>query len=98
MTRIEEITNNIGYKITKAAMEYYQENYANDVDLSEAFEAGAEWMQETMIEKACEYLKMSMYNTPIFEHDEDTKSVNYVCASCCDSVEEFIGNFRKAME
>jgi hypothetical protein len=51
MTRREEIVNNIGYKITKAAMEYYQVNCANDVDLSDAFEAGAEWMQETMIEK-----------------------------------------------
>ncbi|MBQ3023611.1 MAG: hypothetical protein IJD91_09935 [Clostridia bacterium] len=53
MTRREEITNNIGYKITKAAMEYYQTNCANDVDLSDAFEDGADWMQETMIEKAC---------------------------------------------
>lgn len=51
-----------------------------------------------MIDKACEYLRQSLYNTPIFEHDEDEKPVNYVCASCCDSVEEFIENFRKAME
>ena len=33
MTRREEIVNNIGYKITKAAIEYYQANCANDVDL-----------------------------------------------------------------
>ena len=58
----------------------------------------AEWMQRKMIEKACEYLRMSMYNTPIFEHDEDENPVNYVCASCCDTVEEFIENFRKAIE
>ena len=58
----------------------------------------AEWMQNTMIEKACKYLGQSLYNTPIFEYDEDETPVNYVCVSCCDSVEEFIENFRKAME
>lgn len=42
----EEVVNNIGYKMTKAAMEYYRENCANDVDLSDAFEEGAEWMLE----------------------------------------------------
>ena len=56
------------------------------------------WADKTMIEKACEYLRQSLYNTPIFEHDEDETPVNYVCASCCDSVEEFIENFRRAME
>lgn len=56
------------------------------------------WADKTMIEKACEYLRQSLCNTPIFEHDEDENPVNYVCASCCDSVEEFIGNFRQAME
>ena len=49
-----------------------------------------EWADKTMIDKACEYLRQSLYNTPIFEHDEDENPVNYVCASCCDSVEEFI--------
>ena len=62
MTRREEIENNIGYKITKAAMEYYQANCANDVDLSDAFEAGAEWMQETMIEKATQWLFEHVYD------------------------------------
>lgn len=48
-------------------MEYYQANCANDVDLSEAFEEGAEWMQETMIEKACEWIKANMLNYVNFE-------------------------------
>ena len=56
MTRREEIENHIGYKITKAAVEYYQANCANDVDLLDAFEAGAEWMQKKMIDKACEWI------------------------------------------
>ena len=62
MTRREEITNSIGYKITKAAIEYYQANCANDVDLSEAFEEGAEWMQEIMIEKATQWLFENVYD------------------------------------
>ncbi len=56
------------------------------------------WADKTMIEKACEYLKKTMYATPIFEHDDDEQPVYYVCASCCDSVEEFINDLCKAME
>ena len=74
MTRREEITNNIGYKITKAAMEYYQTNCANDVDLSEAFEGGAEWMQNTMIEKACKWLFENVYDYLIPEDQERVES------------------------
>lgn len=84
MTRREEIT--------KKALEL---DTTNDIA---TFVVAAQWADKTMIEKACEYLKQSLYNTPIFEHDEDETPVNYVCASCCDSVEEFIENFRKAME
>ena len=63
-----------------------------------AFDAGAERMQKKLIDKTCEWLNEHMYCTPVFEHDEDENPVNYVCASCCDSVEEFIKNFRKVME
>ena len=56
------------------------------------------WADKTMIEKVEQWLNEHMYCTPIFEHDEDENPVNYVCASCCNSVEEFIENFRKAME
>ena len=53
MTRREEIVNNIGYQITMAAMEFIENRPFPDA--MDAFEAGAEWMQKTMIEKACEY-------------------------------------------
>ena len=54
MTRREEIINNIGYKMTRAALEYVEKHeFADGID---CFEAGAEWMQKTMIEKACEWL------------------------------------------
>ena len=42
----EEVVNNIGYKTTKAAMEYYRENCTKDISMDEVFEDGAEWMLE----------------------------------------------------
>jgi hypothetical protein len=49
MIQREEIVNNIGYKMTRAALEYVEKH--EFADAMDAFEAGAEWMQETMIEK-----------------------------------------------
>lgn len=54
MTQREEIVNNIGYKMTRAALEYVEKH--EFADAMDAFEAGAEWMQETMIEKATQWL------------------------------------------
>ena len=51
MTQREEIINNIGYKMTKAALEYVEKH--EFADAMDAFEAGVDWMQETMIDKAC---------------------------------------------
>lgn len=72
MTRREEIENHIGYKITKAAVEYYQANCANDVDLLDAFEAGAEWMQKKMIDKATQWLFENVYD---YLNPEDQEKV-----------------------
>ena len=56
--------------------------------------------KETMVslDKVCEYLQKNMYVEHIFEYSEDEQPVQYVCASVSDSVEEFVNNFRKAME
>lgn len=56
--------------------------------------------QEKMVslDKVCEYLQKNMYVEHIFEYSEDEQPVQYVCASVSDSVEEFVNNFRKAME
>lgn len=72
-----------------------QSNHRYD---EKTFKEAIEWADKTMIEKVEQWLNEHMYCTPIFEHDEDENPVNYVCASCCDSVEEFIENFRKVME
>lgn len=88
-------------EIEKEATNYINSDAVSPMNMQLAFGDfinGAQWADKTMIERGCEYLRMSMYNTPIFEHEEDENPVNYVCASCCDSVEEFIENFRKAME
>lgn len=60
MTRREEIINNIGYKMTRAALEYVEKH--EFADAMDAFEAGAEWMQETMIEKAIQWLFENVYD------------------------------------
>lgn len=53
---------------------------------------------DRLITKACEWLKQNMYVEYIFEYNEDEEPAQYVCASACDSVDEFVNNFRKAME
>lgn len=40
------MVNNIGYKLTHAAMAYYRENCTKDLSMDEVFEDGAEWMLE----------------------------------------------------
>lgn len=92
----EEIVNNIGYQLTRAAVDYIEKHeFADGMD---CFEAGAEWMQKKMIDKACEWLKEYMYVEHIFEYSEDDEPVHYVCASTCNSVDEFINKFKKAIE
>lgn len=50
------------------------------------------------IDKVCEWLKQNMYQTPIFEYDEDETPTYYVCANICNTVEEFIDKFKKDMK
>lgn len=97
MTR-EEIERSFQYNMTDAFIkwdkavnaEYKEEN-------EEAFYQGAYASQKYLIKKACEWLKENMYIEHIFEYDDDEEPVQYVCASVCDSVDEFVNNFRKAM-
>ena len=100
MTRREEIEIKAlsEYRIKEKENKKATGTYDANLPRRKAFIEDAEWMQKQMIDKACEYLKKTMHATPVFEHDDDKQPVYYVCASCCDSVEEFINNFRKAME
>ena len=81
----EEIVNNIGYQLTRAAVDYIEKHeFADGMD---CFEAGAEWMQETMIEKACEWLKLNAEDYVVTCYDKGE----------LDS-EGLLMDFRKAME
>lgn len=79
----EEIVNNIGYQLTRAALDYIEKHeFADGID---CFEAGAEWMQKKMIDKACEcIIKLQDWSTHYAEFAK--------------LQEEFITAFRKAME
>jgi hypothetical protein len=86
MTR-EEITNSRVYQVTKAALEYYKEHHQDkDIDLTDAFKAGFEYADRTMIEKACEWLEST---------DIDMKYWNSEDGVC---KELLIEDFKKAME
>ena len=58
----EEIVNHIAYKQTVAAFEYASQHFDDIHKIRErnaalnAFDAGAEWMQKQMIDKACEWI------------------------------------------
>lgn len=83
----EEIVNNIGYQLTRAAVDYVEKHeFADSMD---CFEAGAEWMQKKMIDKACEILEnvTVTYNRRFFGKCEE---------NAFDI--DFIKEFRQAME
>lgn len=79
MTREEEIRQEIDFQLA-GSFGNYSEGY------EEGFIAGAKWADETMIEKACKWLK---FNTNWDdEWDEMGKNIDY----------GMIEEFRKAME
>ncbi len=56
----EEIVNNIGYQLTREAVDYIDKHeFADGMD---CFEAGAEWMQNTLIDKATQWLFENVYD------------------------------------
>lgn len=76
MTRREEIENNIGYKLTHAAMAYYRENCTKDLSMDEIFEDGADWRQEIMIEKARQWFNLHFIQVGApreIKHDFESK-------------------------
>ena len=81
----EEIDNSKSYQFSKAALEYYNEHHQdNDIDLIDAFKAGVEWADKTIIDKACKWLQK------YFVEDHYGMSPSGFCV--------FVTMFRKAME
>ena len=95
MTR-EEIERNRQYQLTGAAIDYCRKelpHYDGEAlgEITDAFEAGAEWEHKRLVEKACEWLKENLSEG----YDPD----NYPMIRCYDiDMEDFIKDFRKAME
>ena len=88
----EDIINDIAYKTTDAAIEYYNTMFKSprkiDMgDITDAFESGAEWDREYIINKTIEYLTLKLYTG----HDDWNDSV--VVSDRCNSVEDFISNY-----
>lgn len=95
MTR-EEIEKDRQYQLTGAAIDYCRKelpHYDGEElgEITDAFEAGAEWEHKRLIEKACEWLNsvdMRMYVIA----DHTSSNVNRF------AINKFIFDFRKAME
>lgn len=64
---------------------------SNNSDEFNSFIQGAEWADKTMIDKSCEMLYAMLTTQDINDYD-------YVTAPAYDNVEDFIEDFRKAME
>lgn len=96
MTR-EEIEKNRQYQLTGAAIDYCRKefpHYEGEAfgQIIDAFEAGAEWADKTMIDKACKWLDDNFMNLIWGK----TRSV-YAGGNFA-TVDEMIADFRKAME
>lgn len=66
-------------------------DFARKMNVNSSFIAGAKWADQTMIEKACEWLKN---NTLTANNDSYTYTASYHDIS----KEEFVEQFKKAME
>lgn len=59
----EEIINTKAYQTTKAATIYYNQHLNDsDIDLMDAFEAGAKWAEKATIERAYKWVKENFEN------------------------------------
>ena len=85
----EDIKECFSYHAAGAALEYYEQEYlqpriSDSMHVVNAFEAGAEWAQEFMIKKACEWI---LDNAHL-----------YVYAATKEKRALLFDNFKKAME
>lgn len=89
MTR-DELEKMFTYHMAHAAIEFsskYVDKSVDSSDVCEGFEAGAEWAQKFIIERACEWLE---------QHINDDKY--YSCIGEETLIPYLIEDFKKAME
>lgn len=92
MTR-EEIENNRQYQLTGAAIDYCRKehpHYDGEAlgEITDAFEAGAEWEHKRLVEKACEWLISSFDHL----HNEYHRKLEF------GNQEVFIEAFKKKLD
>lgn len=75
------------YEIQKASEEYIFKTNIDDANVQDHFIAGAEWMQERMIEKAAEWLSNNMFHSI-----NNGVQINGTCVS------DFVEKFKQTME
>ena len=93
MTRKEEIKQSAFERFVNnknGSMNFIESQY--EIAKVQAFVIGAKWADTTMIYKACEWLKDNLYNSL----DRDGRTT--IDSPSCTNVNEFIEEFRKAME
>lgn len=100
MTR-EEILNSRAYQVSKAALEYYNEHHRDkDIDLTDAFEAGAECVDKTMIEKAKKWLENFLEKTiqkPSINDGYTSDTIKCAELKRHRLIEEVLYDFKKEM-
>lgn len=84
----KEITESRAYQISKAALEHA----SRSKNVVEAFEAGAEWADKTMIERTVEWLKDMACYYAHWEYNGDTYEKEIVY-----DTEKLIEDFKKYM-
>lgn len=97
MNRQEEIINaGIEYTMQTRPMCIGGDNYSEamrEFNRNRSFEEGAKWADKTMIDKVCEYLEEELYEVVSgVSNAPDVMSIENT------TMEDFIKNFRKAME
>ena len=78
-------------QIEQQTFVYYETCSDEDVAKSEGFIDGAQWADKTMIEKACVWLENNLY---LFYNGSEYR----VASNEKINVQEFIYNFKQAME
>ena len=91
-------------QIIEASVEFTRKNCPTCIDINNflevirefnrkrAFEAGAKWADQTMLDKVCKWLESELYNTYDVLGNEDIGSCTYY------NVEELIENLKEAMK
>ena len=96
MTREEQIIEaGVEFTLQNCPMCIGGDNFAEamrEFNRNRAFEAGAKWADQTMLDKVCKWLESELYNTYDVLGNEDVSSCTYY------NVEELIKSLKEVMK